>query len=248
MCSFQVARLYFELHISVKRGGLSKPLVWLLNRVNAVQISKVLKGIYSLMQYKGHNSMRWPFYNHFWPFFCQLHEYLLQNLGADSHFEGLNVSKSQWDQNLWHKTQFFWQVCSSILEEKNWKFKIQKWPFSPISGHFFGTYVSIFHKTEIQTVILRCLVCKNSSWIKRYITMLVKIFFFSCLKMHQFSASLPKWILNLRRKLSSWIFKMVIFSIFSRDTYSGEIQVQKQNLNFLPIFFFESTQSIVFTL
>ena len=25
---------------------------------------------YSLMQYKGHNSMRWPFYNHFLPFFA----------------------------------------------------------------------------------------------------------------------------------------------------------------------------------
>ena len=27
-------------------------------------------------------------------FFCHLHIYLSQNLGADDHFEGLNVSKS----------------------------------------------------------------------------------------------------------------------------------------------------------
>ena len=27
---------------------------------------------------------------------------------------------------------------------------------------------SIFHKTEIQTIILRCLVCLNLNWIKRY--------------------------------------------------------------------------------
>ena len=27
------------------------------------------------------------FYNHFWPFFCQLHLYYSQNLGADGHFK-----------------------------------------------------------------------------------------------------------------------------------------------------------------
>ena len=32
--------------------------------------------------------------------FCQQHRYLSQNLDADSHFEGLNVSKSQLNQNL----------------------------------------------------------------------------------------------------------------------------------------------------
>ena len=51
--------------------------------------------------------------------------------------------------------------------------------FSNISGHFFGCYIDIFHKTEIQTVILRCLVCKNLNWIKSYDTLLVKIFIFS---------------------------------------------------------------------
>ena len=94
---------------------------------------KRLKKHYSLMQYKGHNSMRWPFYNHFWPFFCQLHKYLSQNLGADSHFEGLNVSKSQWDQNLWHKTQFFLtSVFSNFVKDtvvgKKWLEMVVKWP------------------------------------------------------------------------------------------------------------------------
>ena len=32
--------------------------------------------------------------------FCHLHKYILQNLGADGHFEGLNMSKFQLDQNL----------------------------------------------------------------------------------------------------------------------------------------------------
>ena len=33
------------------------------------------------------------FYDHFWSFLCQLHEYLSQNLDDDVHFEVLNVSK-----------------------------------------------------------------------------------------------------------------------------------------------------------
>ena len=35
----------------------------------------------------------WPFYDHSWSFFCQLHKCLSQNLGADGHFEVLNKSK-----------------------------------------------------------------------------------------------------------------------------------------------------------
>ena len=37
---------------------------------------------------------KWPFYDHFWPFFCQLYEHLSQNWGSDGHFEVLNRSKS----------------------------------------------------------------------------------------------------------------------------------------------------------
>ena len=43
---------------------------------------------------------------------------------------------------------------------------------------FFGYYIGIFHKTEIQTVILRCSVCINLIWIKSYNIILVKIFLF----------------------------------------------------------------------
>ena len=37
-----------------------------------------------------------------------------------------------------------------------------------ISGHFVTNYMDNFHKTEIQTVILRCLTCLN--WFKSYET------------------------------------------------------------------------------
>ena len=65
----------------------------------------------------------------FQPFLCLLHLYLSQNLDADNHFEGLNVSKSQLDQNYDMSYKFFLQVCFSILEEKKWKFMFQKWRF-----------------------------------------------------------------------------------------------------------------------
>ena len=37
-----------------------------------------------------------------------------------------------------------------------------------ISGHFFVNFINIFHKTEISTVIFRCLTCLNLNWIKNY--------------------------------------------------------------------------------
>ena len=39
------------------------------------------------------------------------------------------------------------------------------WPFVVI---FFGNYIDIFLKTEIQTVILRCLMGLNIDWFKNY--------------------------------------------------------------------------------
>ena len=63
----------------------------------------------------------------------------------------------------------FWQLCFSILEEKkaeNLSFKIGS--FLTISGHFFANYITFFHKTEVQTVILMCLVSLNLNWIKSH--------------------------------------------------------------------------------
>ena len=37
-----------------------------------------------------------------------------------------------------------------------------------VSGHFFAVRIFIFHKTEVQTVILRCLMGLNCNWFKRY--------------------------------------------------------------------------------
>ena len=43
-----------------------------------------------------------------------------------------------------------------------------KWHCTTISGHFFTICMFIFHKTEVQTVILRCLMSLNLDWFKSY--------------------------------------------------------------------------------
>ena len=42
--------------------------------------------------------------------------------------------------------------------------------FSTISSQFFAIYISIFHKTEVLTVILRCWTSLNHNWFKSYDT------------------------------------------------------------------------------
>ena len=54
--------------------------------------------------------------------------------------------------------------------------------FKTIFDRSFGNYIIIFHKNEIQTVILRCLVSKNCNRIKNYSIISVEIFFFHAWK------------------------------------------------------------------
>ena len=48
--------------------------------------------------------------------------------------------------------------------------------YSIISGHFSPNCMFIFHKNEVQTVILRCLMSLNLNWFKSYDTKSVAIF------------------------------------------------------------------------
>ena len=50
---------------------------------------------------------KWPFYDLFWPSFCNMYVNLSQNWGSDGHFEVLNRSYFRLVQTLWHKTQIF---------------------------------------------------------------------------------------------------------------------------------------------
>ena len=84
--------------------------------------------------------------------------YLLQNLIADGHFEVLNASETQLDQKLQDKTKKF---CTHFFFNFGRKNIEDLWlingHFLTTLGHFFANYLKIFHKYEVQTVILRCL-------------------------------------------------------------------------------------------
>ena len=70
-------------------------------------------------------------------------------------------------------TNMFFNFGRNKIESSNFK----NCHFMTISAHFFGNYINIFHKTEIQMVILSCLVCKNLNWIKSYDIILITIKF-----------------------------------------------------------------------
>ena len=48
------------------------------------------------------------------------------------------------------------------------KIATDKWPCNDHTWPFFAIYMFIFHKTEIQTVILRRLMSLNLNWYKSY--------------------------------------------------------------------------------
>ena len=69
--------------------------------------------------------------------------------------------------------------CNGSLNSRGWciKFATHKWPlqltkvhFMTISSRFFANYFDIFHKTEVQTVILRWWTGLNLNWLKSYDT------------------------------------------------------------------------------
>ena len=60
-------------------------------------------------------------------------------------------------------SDFLSEICPILFGQlliKEWRLKKETTfafgQFTTISGHFFGNYINIFHKTEVQMVILRC--------------------------------------------------------------------------------------------
>ena len=102
-------------------------------------------------------------------------------------------------------TNCFNKCLFQFWKKKKSKFKFQKLPFYNHFWSFFWQLIIIFHKTEIHRVILRCFLWKNTYWINSYNIVLIKIFFFSCLKMH-FRASLPKWLWTPQKETSSCVY------------------------------------------
>ena len=59
---------------------------------------------------------------------------------------------------------------TKILETDYQNLRQLNWDFTTIFSHFFETCMNIFHKKEIQTVILRYLTGLNLDWVKNYDT------------------------------------------------------------------------------
>ena len=76
-----------------------------------------------------------------------------------------------------------------FCKKKKRKFTNHISHFTTIYGHLLAIHNNIFHKTEVQTIILRCLGHLYLNWIKSYEVILVKNIFFSCLKMYYFRAN-----------------------------------------------------------
>ena len=88
-------------------------------------------------------------------------------------FSGNSYSGISWSRDNWglaHDPGFYPCILHFDIKETTFNFGY----FTTISGHFFANYINIFHKTEVQTFILRSLVSLNLNWIKSYYIILVK--------------------------------------------------------------------------
>ena len=82
--------------------------------------------------------------------------------------------KSLFDQNYDIKHNFLsFPVFFNFVRKITEKSQLTNGHFTTISGHFFARYINNFHKTEVPTFILRCIVCLNLNWIKSNNTILV---------------------------------------------------------------------------
>ena len=77
-----------------------------------------------------------------------------------------NWSKSSLVQKLWPKRK----NAKNKSSANSPKFETDKRPFYNHFWPFFANHVIIFHKTEIQKVILRCLMSLKLNWCKSYAT------------------------------------------------------------------------------
>ena len=95
-CHKKVNYLMHSIDLNLENNSLK--YVFPINELASNQLESVYKWIFLY---------KWPLYDHSWPFFCHMSEYLSQNWGSDGHFEVLNGSKFWLGQKLWHELQIF---------------------------------------------------------------------------------------------------------------------------------------------
>ena len=107
--------------------------------------------------------MSWSFYDRFWSFYS-IANYI--NIFHKTEvptviLRCLTSRNLKWIKSyIWHKSYIFLTtVFFNLGRKKTENSSFKNGHFLTICGHVFGNYIDIFHKTEIQMVILRCLVC-----------------------------------------------------------------------------------------
>ena len=122
------------------------------------------------------------------------------------------------DEYLQHKAHFFLSPLIFSFERKNlenlWLINDH---FLTVFGHLFANSINTFHKTEVQTVILRCLVSLNLNGIKSYYIILAKKIFLDAWKCIVLRAISPKSVLRPQKEISGHIFKVPILTKFFDD-------------------------------
>ena len=92
-----------------------------------------------------------------------------KNVGKSYVYIYLHLSRSKVHRTQWG--EFHFDVAFKVIVScANIDTIFFVGHFKTISGHFFAKYINIFHKTEIQTIILRCLTSLNFNWYKSYDT------------------------------------------------------------------------------
>jgi hypothetical protein len=107
---------------------------------------------------------KWPLYDLFWPNFWHMCVYLSQNWGSDSHLRGLMDLNIDWVKSYGLRCSLRPRASSANSQ----KIATDRWSFSDHIWPFFANCMFVFHKTQIQTVILRCLMSLNLNWYKSY--------------------------------------------------------------------------------
>ena len=108
---------------------------------------------------------------------------------------------------------------------------IHKWPFFDCFCHFFANFMNIFDETEVQTIILRCLVSLNLNWIKSYCIILVKKIFFDAWKCIISGLFCRSEFCHLRGQSAVIFSKWLVWQnslMISWTTKVGNMQVKKR--------------------
>ena len=92
-------------------------------------------------------------YFHYTSLRCQTNKYTRSETGCPKKLENSNFP--------------LLKVCAIDWCAKNLT-QLWIWPFYDNFSQFFTSYINIFYKTKVQTVILRCLTSLNLNWIKSY--------------------------------------------------------------------------------